>query len=45
MTGVSDIEADEVGTYIVAEVCSYPDKKKHMGMKVVISPELLVRMA
>ena len=42
--GVSDVGADEVGTDIVADVCSYPDQKKHRDMKTVISPELLVRM-
>ena len=25
--GVSDVEADEVGMDIVADVCSYPDQK------------------
>ena len=29
-SGVADVEADEVGTDIVADVCSYPDQK-NMG--------------
>ena len=28
--GVADVEADKVGTDIVADVCSYPDQK-NMG--------------
>ena len=30
-SGIADIETDEVGTDIVADVCSYPDQKKNMG--------------
>ena len=31
--GVSDVGADEVGTDIVVDVCSYPDQKKTWGHK------------